>query len=286
MANLKQRLHRKNASGSYDVIYLETSAAIVKRADGVTSVEDSLSAIEAWNPLRYEVKEDGSIASPFDPQLDAKTLEGHPASYFATASGMQECFQSVSEGKALIAAAVTDKGVTTAADAAFATIANNISSLQTGGSAVYDNYGHYMNYGGLGGIMQSVTISTGLPIGVKSYQFYYIDLSVCGDGLYVWSVLDNTPDWNTVLDISKDTFTIDPLYDVYFEYDTSGSRMRIQSFCLRVEKSNGVYNIYNHDGTFIATTDQYLGASGIAVENGACTGGATGGAYLVTKIST
>lgn len=47
MANLKQRLHRKNASGSYDVIYLETSAAIVKRADGITSVEDSLIAIES-----------------------------------------------------------------------------------------------------------------------------------------------------------------------------------------------------------------------------------------------
>jgi hypothetical protein len=86
MANLKQRLHRKNASGSYDVIYLETNATIVKRADGVTSVEDSLSAIEAWDPLRYEVKEDGSIASPFVPQLDAKTLEGHPASYFAVAN--------------------------------------------------------------------------------------------------------------------------------------------------------------------------------------------------------
>lgn len=136
MATLKQRLHRKNAAGSYDVIYLETSATIVKRADGVTSVEDSLSAIEAWDPLRYEVKEDGSITSPFVPQLDAKTLEGHPASYFATASGMQECFQSVSEGKALVAAAVTDKGVSTAADATFATMAGNIANIVTGPSAV------------------------------------------------------------------------------------------------------------------------------------------------------
>ena len=131
MATLKQRLHRKNAAGSYDVIYLETSATIVKRADGVTSVEDSVSAIEAWDPLRYEVKEDGSITSPFVPQLDAKTLEGHPASYFATASGMQECFQSVSEGKALVAAAVTDKGVSTAADATFATMAGNIANIVT-----------------------------------------------------------------------------------------------------------------------------------------------------------
>ena len=39
---------------------------------------------------------------------------------------------SVSEGKSLVAAAVTDKGVTTAADAAFQTIANNIGKISTG----------------------------------------------------------------------------------------------------------------------------------------------------------
>lgn len=36
MANLKQRLHRKNSSGSYDVIYLETLASLVKMDDGTT----------------------------------------------------------------------------------------------------------------------------------------------------------------------------------------------------------------------------------------------------------
>ena len=39
---------------------------------------------------------------------------------------------SVSEGKALVAAAVTDKGVNTAADATFQTIATNIRSISTG----------------------------------------------------------------------------------------------------------------------------------------------------------
>ena len=42
---------------------------------------------------------------------------------------------SVSEGKALIAAAVTGKGVSTAADATFQTIANNINLIQTGSTA-------------------------------------------------------------------------------------------------------------------------------------------------------
>lgn len=36
MATLKQRLHRKNSSGSYDTIYLETQASLVKMDDGTT----------------------------------------------------------------------------------------------------------------------------------------------------------------------------------------------------------------------------------------------------------
>lgn len=36
MATLKQRLHRKNSSGSYDIIYLETSASMVLMANGTT----------------------------------------------------------------------------------------------------------------------------------------------------------------------------------------------------------------------------------------------------------
>lgn len=36
MATLKQRLHRKNSSGSYDTIYLETLASLVKMDDGTT----------------------------------------------------------------------------------------------------------------------------------------------------------------------------------------------------------------------------------------------------------
>ena len=42
---------------------------------------------------------------------------------------LPELFQSVSEGKSAIAAAVTDKGVTTAADATFQQIVNNIASI-------------------------------------------------------------------------------------------------------------------------------------------------------------
>lgn len=45
---------------------------------------------------------------------------------------MNDCFQSVSDGKTLIASAITDKGVETASDAMFAIMAENIASIQTG----------------------------------------------------------------------------------------------------------------------------------------------------------
>lgn len=42
-----------------------------------------------------------------------------------------DCFQSVSDGKALVASAITDKGVKTAPDATFATMAANIDAIET-----------------------------------------------------------------------------------------------------------------------------------------------------------
>lgn len=44
-----------------------------------------------------------------------------------------ECFQSVSNGKQLIASAITDKGVTTSEDATFAAMASNIGNIKTSG---------------------------------------------------------------------------------------------------------------------------------------------------------
>lgn len=44
-------------------------------------------------------------------------------------SDIDSCFQSVSEGKSAIASAITDKGVSTASDATFQTMATNISKI-------------------------------------------------------------------------------------------------------------------------------------------------------------
>lgn len=43
MATLKQRLHRKNSSGTYDTVHLETSSSLVVRPSGNT-VEADLAA--------------------------------------------------------------------------------------------------------------------------------------------------------------------------------------------------------------------------------------------------
>lgn len=46
-------------------------------------------------------------------------------------TSVDECFQSVSDGKTLIANAITGKGVTTSSSATFATMANNIGKIET-----------------------------------------------------------------------------------------------------------------------------------------------------------
>lgn len=102
--------------------------------------------------LGYEPAEDGTLIPPYS--NDADTLGGKTADQFAAAdhthddkyaekehdhSGvyatpeqLNEVKTSVAEGKALVAAAVSDKGVETAADATFAAIASAIEQINTG----------------------------------------------------------------------------------------------------------------------------------------------------------
>lgn len=54
-----------------------------------------------------------------------------PVGSYATTAQLNEVKTSVSNGKSLIASAITDKGVSTASDATFQTMANNIRALST-----------------------------------------------------------------------------------------------------------------------------------------------------------
>lgn len=97
MATLKQRLHRKNGA-NYDIIHLETDASVVcLSSTDNTTVADKITSIDEEMTL-------------------VKT--------------------SVSEGKTLIASAITDKGVSTASDASFSTMADNISKIPSGISGI------------------------------------------------------------------------------------------------------------------------------------------------------
>ena len=63
--------------------------------------------------------------------IDLSSTYEQVASAKAVYDELQEVFQSVSSGKELIANAITDKGVNTAIDAEFATMASNISKITT-----------------------------------------------------------------------------------------------------------------------------------------------------------
>ena len=96
MATLKQRLHRKTDSGTYDVVHLETSADIVEY-DENNSIKDIIENVSATASAVY--------------------------------SEIPSLKSSVSEGKRQVASAITDRGVSTASDASFSTMADNIRKI-------------------------------------------------------------------------------------------------------------------------------------------------------------
>lgn len=67
-----------------------------------------------------------------DPML--ATEGGFAADALKTKEAVNNCFQSVSDGKSKIASAITDKGVKTASDATFDTMASNIKKISTEGT--------------------------------------------------------------------------------------------------------------------------------------------------------
>lgn len=112
MAQIKKVILKDTMSG--DQLFPATSIDMLYNTDGTK-----------WTPP--------TIPSP----LNADQLQGHEASYFGTAtqytelsSKYDQLFQSVSNGKSLIASAITGKGVSTASDATFQQMATNINSIQ------------------------------------------------------------------------------------------------------------------------------------------------------------
>ena len=79
----------------------------------------------------------GGSAIKVDSELSA--ISENPVQNKVITAKLNEVFQSVSDGKSKIAAAITDKGINTAADATFNTMSENIKKIEAGSSIQKDN---------------------------------------------------------------------------------------------------------------------------------------------------
>lgn len=128
------------------VISLQSDGTVRKKTGNGTSNYNQLKYDDeyALNNTTQQINTHNTSSNPHasmgwvtDSDLTASNVSFTPGSTGMSATDVQgavtELFTSVSDGKSAIAAAITDKGVTTAADATFQQMANNILDIQTGG---------------------------------------------------------------------------------------------------------------------------------------------------------
>ena len=141
MATLKQRLNRKNSSGTYDTVHLETSSEVVKRPSGET-VENDLTnylpkvqnsdyvpqslksgqIVTGKTGLIYKGKDGtGRIIKPDEYALKSE-VEG-------VVGDMNN--ELVKYGKEKISKAITEKGVPTSTSDSFDQMAANIGAIKS-----------------------------------------------------------------------------------------------------------------------------------------------------------
>ena len=201
---------------------------------------------------------------------DADTLQGHPASDFilkseytpvdlseylktATAdtkyaptshthgigsiNGLQteldSLKSSVSEGKSLVAAAVTDKGVTTAADATFQTIADNIGKIVIASGPAVKQYmikenvsGHFMTSVGWEATASGLTKITDCLVALVGSDIIF--WAANGSLVFMDSTGNETPTLGgSAVTVNGNVFTVQPgfitktvtVYAIFLEID-------------------------------------------------------------------
>ena len=201
---------------------------------------------------------------------DADTLQGHPASDFllkseytqvdlseylktATAdtkyaltshtheigsiNGLQtelnSLKSSVSEGKSLVAAAVTDKGVTTAAGATFQTIADNIGKIVTASGLAVKQYmtkenvsGHFMTSMGWEATASGLTKITDCLVALVGGDIIF--WAANGNFVFTDSTGNETPAiGGSAVKVNGNVFTVQPgfitktvtVYAIFLEID-------------------------------------------------------------------
>lgn len=169
MAILKQRLNRKNSSGSYDTVYLENIATNIKMSDTdstllSTKISNMDTAINGKQPAGSYAAANHNHNGVYQPagsyaaashnhsaanitsgtldvarggtgQTSVDTTPTSGSKKMCTSGGIytaiNELKTSVSNGKSAVASAITDKGVSTSATASFNTMATNIRAIPT-----------------------------------------------------------------------------------------------------------------------------------------------------------
>lgn len=125
--------YEKQSSDIYVALYLVKQGLDV--VDNVTT-DDATKALSA--------KQGKLLKDAIDAIVIPASYPASDITYDNTTSGMtatdvqdaiDEVFTSVSDGKELIADAITDKGVTTSATDSFSTMADNIAAIPSGGSS-------------------------------------------------------------------------------------------------------------------------------------------------------
>lgn len=150
----------------------------VNRSEGVVSQEGDAFSASNMNDLEQRIGD------------EFETLN----------NDLQQCFQSASEGKKLLAATLTGLGINTAANATFAQINNNIKTLATSRYNAGYNYGYNVGYNAGAASAQAVNITvtgrmgysdSGGTYGVTSLVIYYNPQTRSASLIYPASVGSN-----------------------------------------------------------------------------------------------
>lgn len=110
------------------VAYIKSNKDLIESVTtskvSVSDIIDSLDSAATDKPLSAK---QGEVLKSLISDLSNTVTTG-----YATVAAVEDLKKSVSDGKTLVADAITEKGVETAADSTFATMAENISQIETG----------------------------------------------------------------------------------------------------------------------------------------------------------
>ena len=210
---------------------------------GSIDVDDEISDISE-NPVQNKVIAEAlkNVKIPVDDEINAESE--NPVQNKVIAAELEKLFQFVSEGKRLIALAITDRGVITSATDSFEQMAKNIMSLKRNDLdiRVSDTFNPVTLDGlSVANMKDSINVETQIPTGVS---FTEVFAGIKLGGLSVASMIDSvsTSDIDFVvhyytIDISKkskytynqDYVLTDTKYELNTNYEYYGVEETIDS---------------------------------------------------------